>query len=43
MLRKARIGTHGALHHVIIREIERRKIFYYYRDRDNLQTLKERV
>ncbi len=43
MLRKARIDPPGTLHHVIIREIERRKIFYYDRDRDNLQTLMERV
>jgi len=35
MPRKARIDAPGALHHIIIRGIERRKIFYDDRDRDN--------
>jgi len=29
MPRKARIDAPGALHHIIVRGIERRKIFYY--------------
>jgi REP element-mobilizing transposase RayT len=36
MPRKARIDAPGALHHIIVRGIERRKIFYDDRDRDNL-------
>lgn len=36
MLRKARIDTAGALHHIIVRGIERRRIFYDDNDRDNL-------
>jgi len=36
MARKARIDAPGALHHVICRGIERRKIFDYDADRDNL-------
>ena len=35
MPRKARIDAPGALHHIIVRGIERRKIFYDDRDRDN--------
>ena len=35
MLRKARIDAPGALHHIIVRGIERRKIFYDDNDRDN--------
>jgi REP element-mobilizing transposase RayT len=35
MPRKARIDTAGALHHIIVRGIERRKIFYDNDDRDN--------
>jgi putative transposase len=35
MPRKARIDAPGALHHIIIRGIERRKIFYDDDDRDN--------
>jgi REP element-mobilizing transposase RayT len=35
MPRKARIDTPGALHHIIVRGIERRKIFYDDNDRDN--------
>ena len=35
MPRKARIDTPGALHHIIVRGIERRKIFYDDEDRDN--------
>jgi hypothetical protein len=35
MPRKVRIDAPGALHHIIIREIERRKIFYDDPDRNN--------
>ena len=35
MLRKARIDAPGALHHIIVRGIERRKILYDNADRDN--------
>jgi putative transposase len=35
MPRKARIDAPGALHHIIIRGIERRRIFSDDRDRDN--------
>ncbi len=35
MPRKARIDAPGALHHIISRGIERRKIFYNDADRDN--------
>ena len=35
MPRKARIDAPGALHHIIVRGIERRKIFYDDRDRNN--------
>jgi putative transposase len=35
MPRKARIDAPGALHHIILRGIERRKIFYNDSDRDN--------
>jgi putative transposase len=35
MPRKARIDAPGALHHIIVRGIERRRIFYNNRDRDN--------
>ena len=35
MPRKARIDAAGALHHIIVRGIERRKIFYDDSDRDN--------
>jgi len=35
MSRKARIDAPGALHHIIVRGIERRKIFSDDRDRDN--------
>ncbi|MFO7646111.1 MAG: transposase, partial [Desulfosarcina sp.] len=33
--RKARIDAPGALHHIVVRGIERRKIFYDDQDRDN--------
>ena len=36
MPRKARIDASGALHHIIVRGIERRKMFYDDNDRDNL-------
>jgi len=36
MPRKARIDAPGALHHIIVRGIARRKIFYDDEDRDNL-------
>ena len=35
MPRKARIDAPGALHHIIIRGIERRRIFSDDQDRDN--------
>ena len=35
MPRKARIDAPGALHHIIARGIERRKIFYDDNDRNN--------
>ena len=35
MPRKARIDTPGALHHIIVRGIERRRIFYDDLDRGN--------
>jgi len=35
MPRKVRIDAHGALHHIILRGIERRKIFYDNADREN--------
>ncbi len=35
MPRKARIDAPGALHHIIIRGIERRRIFSNNQDRDN--------
>jgi REP element-mobilizing transposase RayT len=35
MPRKARIDAPGALHHIIVRGIERRKIFYDDRNRDD--------
>jgi len=35
MPRKARIDAPGALHHIIVRGIERRKIFYDTGDRDH--------
>jgi len=35
MPRKARIDAPGALHHIIVRGIERRKIFYDDKDRDD--------
>jgi hypothetical protein len=35
MPRKARIDASGAVHHVIARGIERRKIFYGDEDRNN--------
>ncbi|MGD8954415.1 MAG: transposase, partial [Desulfobacterales bacterium] len=35
MPRKARTDAPGALHHIIVREIERRKIFLDDFDRDN--------
>ncbi len=35
MPRKARIDAPGALHHIIVRGIERRKIFYDDSDREN--------
>jgi len=35
MPRKARIDAPGALHHIIVRGIERRKMFYDDSDRDN--------
>jgi hypothetical protein len=39
MLGKARIDAPGALHHIIVRGIERRKIFYDDKDRNNLMKL----
>jgi hypothetical protein len=36
MPRRARIDAPGALHHVICRGIERRKIFWEASDRDDL-------
>jgi len=36
MPRKARIDAPGALHHIIVRGIERRKIFKDDTDRNNL-------
>ena len=36
MLRKARIDALGALHHIIFRGIERRRIFSGDQERDNL-------
>jgi len=38
MPRKARIDAPGALHHIIVRGIERRKIFYNNSDRDDFLT-----
>jgi hypothetical protein len=38
MQRKARIDAPGALHHVIIRGLERRKILRYDYDRENFIT-----
>ena len=35
MPRKARIDAHGAMHHIIVRGIERRRIFSDDQDRDN--------
>ena len=35
MPRKARIDTSGAMHHIIVRGIERRRIFSDDQDRDN--------
>ena len=35
MPRKARIDAPGTLHHIIIKGIERRKVFYDDLDRDN--------
>jgi len=35
MPRKARIDASGALHHIIVRGIERRRIFSDDQDRDN--------
>ena len=35
MPRKAKIDAPGALHHIIVRGIERRKIFYDDSDREN--------
>ena len=35
MRSKARIGAPGALHHIIVRGIERRRIFADDQDRDN--------
>jgi len=44
MPRQARIDAPGALHHIIARGIERRKIFYDEKDRDDfLQRLGEIV
>jgi putative transposase len=34
MPRKARLGAHGALHHIFFRGIERRRIFLDDEDRD---------
>ena len=36
MPRKARIDAPGALHHIIVRGIERRRVFSDDQDRDNL-------
>ncbi len=38
MPRKARIDTPGALHYIIVRRIERRRIFYDDLDRENLES-----
>jgi REP element-mobilizing transposase RayT len=38
MPRKARIDAAGALHHIIVRGIERRKIFWDDEDRDSFVT-----
>ena len=38
-MREARIDVPGALHHIIVRGIERRKIFYDDKDRNNLMKL----
>jgi len=38
MPRKARIGAPGALHHIIVKGIERREIFYADNNRDNFLT-----
>ena len=35
MLRQARIDAPGALHHIIVRGIERKKIFRDYQDRND--------
>jgi hypothetical protein len=35
MPRKARLDAPGALHHIVVRGIERRKIFYDDNDRDD--------
>ena len=36
MLRRSRIDASGALHHIIVRGIERKTIFKNDADRDNL-------
>ncbi len=42
-LRKARIDASGAFHHIIVREIERRKIFWDDADRDSFFDRHSRV
>ena len=37
MPRQARIDAPGALHHIMVRGIERRKIFRDNKDKDNLK------
>jgi REP element-mobilizing transposase RayT len=43
MPRQARIDAPGALHHIIARGIERRKIFYDEKDRDDFLKYSERL
>ena len=43
MPRKARIDAPGALHHIIVRGIERRKIFWDDADRDSFVARLSRV
>jgi REP element-mobilizing transposase RayT len=43
MPRKARIDAAGALHHIIVRSIERRKIFWDDADRDSFVKRLEQV
>ena len=36
MPRRPRLDTEGALHHVMVRELERRKIFQTEKDREDI-------